>query len=240
MLTAYETAVLALLQAPSSPTPLVPTATIDIYINIARGQVAGQGKCVRQYATLGLVAGTRSYPFSAIVFTGVGIAGPNDARMIWYQVGMGDGGAGQKIIANQPFEWFAQYRLNNPVPPEGPPSEWAQLGQGQLGTLFFDPVPDIAYVCPIDVECAPAPLVTDASPEAIPPLWQDAVPFYAAWLALMQLQRQADADMMLKRFQDLMNRARQAATPDVLPDNFEQTPDLTLGNKLGATGRGGG
>lgn len=235
MLTSYQASTLALLQAPSSQTPLVPTATLTLYINTARGQVAGQGKCVRQYASLDLAEGTRSYPFSDIVFSAVGIAGANDVRMIWYEVA-----SGQKIISNQPFEWFAQYRLNNPVPFEGPPTEWAQLGQGQFGMLFFDPLPDFAYVCPLDVECAPTPLVDDSSPEAIPPLWQDAVPFYAAWLALMQLQRQADADMMMKRFEDLMNRARQAATPDVLPDNFEGTPDLTLGNKLGAVGRGGG
>jgi hypothetical protein len=236
VLTAYETAVLALIQAPSSPVPLITNPALDVYINIARGQVAGQGKCIRIYATLTLTANVGSYPFSAIPFAApAGVVGPNAARMIWYQVGMGAGGTGQKLIANQPFEYFAQYRLNNPVPGTGPPTEWAQLGQGQFGTLFFDPVPDIPYVCPIDVECAPAPLVNDASPEAIPPLWQDAVPFYAAWLALQQLQRQADAEMMMKRFQELMSRARQAATPDVLPDNFEGTPDLTLGNKLGAT-----
>jgi len=236
VLTAYENSVLSLLQAPSSPVPLVPTATIDQYINTARGQVAGQGKCIRQYATLILATGVRTYPFSAVTFAAgtQGILGPNDARMIWYLVA-----SGQKLIVPEPFEWFAQYRLNNPVPSSGPPTEWAQLGQGQLGTLFFDPLPDFPYVCPLDVECAPSLLVDNNSPEAIPPLWQDAVPFYAAWLALMQLQRQADADMMMKRFQELMSRARQAATSDVLPDNFEQTPDLTLGNKLGAAGRGG-
>jgi hypothetical protein len=235
VLTAYETAVLALIQAPSSPVPLITDSVLDVYINIARGQVAGQGKCIRIYATLTLTANVGSYPFSAIPFAApAGVAGPNAARMIWYRVA-----SGQKLITGQPFEYFAQYRLNNPVPGTGPPTEWAQLGQGQFGTLFFDPAPDIPYVCPIDVECAPAPLVNDASPEAIPPLWQDAVPFYAAWLALQQLQRQADAEMMMKRFQELMSRARQAATSDVLPDNFEGTPDLTLGNKLGAT-RGGG
>jgi len=81
------------------------------------------------------------------------------------------------------------------------------------------------------------PLVDDTTPEAIPQLWQDAVPFYAAWLGFMQIQRQPDADGMMKRFEEMMSRARRAGTSDVLPDNFEQFPDLTLPNKLGLTQR---
>lgn len=238
MLTAYQTAAQALIQAPNSPTPLITNPQWLVYINTARGQVSGQGKCVRQYATLTLAVGVQSYPFSAIAFAPgtLGILGPNDVRMIWYQVA-----SGQKTITSRPFEWFGQYHLNNPVPQSGFPKVWAQLGQGQAGTLFFDPLPDDTYVCPADVECAPVPLVDDTTAEAIPPLWQDAVPFYAAWLALMQLQRQADADMMMKRFTELMGRARVAATPDVLPDNFEQVPDVTLPNKLALQGgRGAG
>lgn len=209
------------------------------WINLARGQVAGQGKCVRQYASLTLAIGIRSYTFSQIVFpTGTqGIAGPNDARMIWYQIA-----SGQRLITPRPFEWFGQYHLNNPVPDSGVPQVWAQLGQGQNGTLFFDPLPDDTYVCPVDVECAPVPLMDDTTFEAIPPLWQDAVPFYAAWYALLQDQKPQEAEMMIKRFTELMVRARGAATPDVLPDIYEQIPDVTLQNKLGlpsARGAGG-
>jgi hypothetical protein len=207
------------------------------WINLARGQVAGQGKCVRQYATLTLAIGTRVYPFSDIAFTAAqGILGPNDARMIWYQIA-----SGQRLVTSRPFEWFGQYHLNNPVPSSGFPKVWAQLGQGQNGTLFFDPLPDDAYVCPVDVECAPIPLVDDSTQEAIPPLWRDAVPFYAAWYELIRQQKPEAAEMMMKRFTELMGRARVAATSDVLPDNFEQVPDVTLQNKLGiAAGRGAG
>jgi hypothetical protein len=62
-------------------------------------------------------------------------------------------------------------------------------------------------------------LASDATIEAIPYPWTEAVPFYAAWLALMTVQRQADADKMMVRYMELMSRARQETTPTFLPEN---------------------
>ena len=59
-----------------------------------------------------------------------------------------------------------------------------------------------------------------ATPEAIPEPFSDAVPFYAAWLCLMTLQRQADANLMLARYKELARRGRQLSTPTVLPENL--------------------
>ncbi len=238
MLSTYENAVKNLLQAPAAQVPLVPTAQLDIYINQARGQIAGQGKCIRpDNVTLSLTTGQRLYQFSSIIIasaSALGIGGANDVRQVSYRVGQG-----QKILVSRPIEWFTTYYLSNPVPDTGEPKRWTQRGQGQVGSLLFDPIPDIDYECPLDIEAFPIVLVDDSTPEAIPPLWRDPVPFYSAWLAFQQLQRQADAEAMMKRYTELMNRARQAATPDVLPDNYEQQPDVTLGNKLGVQGRGG-
>jgi hypothetical protein len=183
--------------------------------------------------TVSLSSPTQEYPFSSIAIpnaVNIGIGGVNDVRQASYLVAVG-----QKILVARPIEWFITYYLGQPVPQTGAPKTWAQRGQGQFGTILFAPVPDGPYVCPLEVDAFPVQLVDDTTPEAIPPLWQDAVPFYAAWLALQQLQRQADADLMIKRFQEQMNRARAAATPDILPDNYEQAPDLTLGNRLGMT-----
>ena len=49
------------------------------------------------------------------------------------------------------------------------------------------------------------------TPEAIPYLWTDAVPFFAAYYALLSAQagqRQGDADRMFARYQEFTNRAR--------------------------------
>jgi hypothetical protein len=72
----------------------------------------------------------------------------------------------------------------------------------------------------LDAVCLPITLVDDHAIEAIPQLWTDAIPFYAAWLGMQSLQRQSDADTMLQRYQSLIRRGRQLATPTELPDNL--------------------
>jgi hypothetical protein len=239
VLTAYLTQFQNLIQAPSSPIPLISTAQATTYINTARGQVAGEGECIRVYASLTLAAPTQQYPFASIALPAgtLGVAGVLNVRMATYAVA-----GGQKRVVPREWEWFNDFVLATPVPVAGPPQYWAQFGQGASGTLFFN-LPDEAYTIALDTVCYPSPLATDGDPEAIPYLWTDAVPYYAAWLGLMSLQRQADADNrangMMKRYEDLMARARRAATPSVLPGQFAQGPDPMAANRLGIQpGRG--
>jgi hypothetical protein len=234
VLISYETSVYALIQAPSSPQPLIPTGTIDSYINTARLQVAAQGACIRQYLGLPLVAGQNQYPFAALTGLTSGVAGVYNIRQLWFTIP----GAGTVWIPSRPFEYLGQYgALNNPTPKQGQPSMWAQFGQGENGSIFVDPFPDLPYACNADTLGVPTPLVTDATPEAIPPIWTLAVPFYAAWLALMQLQRDADADKMFTRFQQQMALARNAANPDITMENWSQAPDPEMANRLAAAAR---
>lgn len=238
MLASYEVALLNLLQTPLQPTPLIAAAQQIIYINTARGQVAGEGECIRIYGSLALVINQRTYPFSAITFGGaLGVSGVNNVRTMWFQV---PATPGQAWMTPRAFEWFGLYKLNNATPTAGQPQEWAQLGQGQNGTLFIDPLPDLPYVCPLDASAAPALLTNDTDPEAIPPLWQDAVPFYAAWLAFMNLQREADADKMMERYKTLMARARGIATPSVLAGQYAQAPDAAANARMQPTQRPAG
>ena len=239
-LNAYEAAVQALIQAPSSPTPLVATPLLVININTARNQVAAQGECIRNYATLAVTAAAQQYPFSAITLgTAIppnSVGGVLSVRKATFGVG-----GGQGRIYNREFEWFQNYILANPAPVAAQPKYWAQYGQGVNGTLFVN-LPDGPYTLTLDCACLPVPLVDDNTPEAISELWTDAVPYYAAWLSMTDLQRQADAEMMLKRFDLLMARARQTATPSVLPHQFSGGPDPMMANRLGITpaARGGG
>lgn len=230
MLAQYETLTLALLQAPSSPVPLIPSTRLDTYINEARQQVAGQGLCVRQYVTLVMTVGQRQYNFSSVTGLATGISGIFNIRQIWVIAG-----SGQKWLPSRPFEYFSLYAFNNAAPKNGPPGYWAQFGQGTSGNFFFDPPPDGPYTLKLDVTAVPVDLTDDSTTEIIPPIWTLAVPFYAAWLGFQSLQRSADADKMLERFTQQMGLARRAADPNLITENWSQSPDMMEAGRLGVT-----
>jgi len=246
MLTAYLTATQNLLQNPAAPTPLYAPATLTAYINSARAQLAGESKAVRFMGSLALSIGVNAYPFSSITLTGAaaaGLAGVLDVETLWYSVGQG-----QKWIRQRPWPWFARYELSNPVPPSGPPTVWAQFGQGAAGqtspnpvgggSLYISPLPDYTYTVPVDAVCYPIPLVDDTTPEAIPYLWTDAVPYYSAYLALMSAQtnaRMEQAKAMYGLYEEFVKRARRAATPMVLPGIYPQNPNPARANQLGVS-----
>lgn len=229
MLAAYQAQFQNLIQYPAPPTPLISNNQATVYINAARGQVALEAECIRVVATLAIVPGTQQYPFSAISFpTGTeGVQGVQDVRLVNYGIA-----AGQQRVIGREWEWFNRYVLANPVPVPGVPALWAQYGQGANGTLFVNQA-DTDYTLYLDTVCYPMPLVDDTTPEAIPYQWTDAVPFWAAWLGFLSLTRQTDADKMMANYRELVQRARRGATPSVLPHQFEQSPDMTLPNKLG-------
>jgi hypothetical protein len=210
MLTAYQTEVNALIQAPSSPIPLVPTSQITSYINSARNQVATEGECIRQFCTLTFVANQGSYTLAAFVPpASLGLASAFTVRQGYF---------GGNLLDIRSWEWFGAYYLVSGA--VGPPVHMAQEGQGSLATFYFSPIPTAPGTAVFDCTCLPVPLVDDTTIEAIPFPWTDAVPYWAAWLALQSLQRQADAEFMMQRYNVLMRRARDEASPSVLPENL--------------------
>ena len=251
-LTAYETNLANLLQLPGAPTSLYPTATLDNWINIARGQLAGEGECIRSIGTISTVVGQRQYNFSSLSFGAsatTGIQGAIHVRRISYNVG-----SGTQWIPPREWEWFDLYHLNNPVPVNGPPGVWAQYAQGAAtpaagssasGSLYIDPPPDTVYTLNCDCVCYPILLVNDSTVEAIPYLWTDAITFFAAYYAFLSSQtgaRAADAERMYGYYKEFLNRARQASNPSVNRSQYEQAPDPASINKLGVqqNARGGG
>ena len=204
------------------------------FINSARGQVAGESEAIRLIGGLSITAASspQAYPFSSITLGGVaGVAGVINVRTIWYQ-----DTPGQVWVAPETFEWFSIYELNNASPVTGPPVTWAQFGQGASaqtspqpvggGSLYISPGPNTSYALFLDCVGYPIPLVDDTTAEAIPYLWTDAVPYFAAYLALLSAQtgmRTQQADNMFKLYELFMQRARKAATSSVLPWQFEQT-----------------
>lgn len=235
-LTEYTTLTNALIQAPSSPVPLIATAQITDYINIARNQVAADGECVRERGNLPIVAGTRSYLFTSIVSDGV--AGASLA------IAIRSARIGATPIEIRPWEWFAQYYDGSAD--TGTPRIIAQQGNGVLGTISTYPTPIAGATMSFDAVWLPIALVDDTTVEAIPPLWTNAVPFYAAWLALQSVQRQADADLMFQRYLIVMRRARGEATPSELPENLPggigtqiAAAHQNIGQPPATAGRGG-
>lgn len=237
-LAAYLAATQALLQNPPAPTTLYTTAQLTGWINTARGQIAGEAQCVRVDATLPVTAAGIVYPFSSIVLGDAAVAGVINVQTVWRQAG-----GGRVWMTPRPFPWFSLYELNNPgTTPPGAPTRWAQFGQGasgpvtQGGSLYIAPLPDSPYTLAVDTVCYPVPLVDDTTPECIPFLWTDCICYFAAYLALLSAQspaRMADALRYFQVFEEFMGRARRAATPGVLPTQYPQTPDPTMGNKLG-------
>jgi hypothetical protein len=263
ILDTYLSITQALLQNPVPSNPLYTTAQLTQWINIARGQIAGEGACIHILAPLAVTAGTREYLFGQIDLTNaLGVGGV--IRVEQALVKIGDG---MSWLQPRPFQWFTYYNLNNVVPRTGRPAEWSQVGQGasytlpidpeggtvQGGTLLLDPVPDSDYTLQIDCICYPGDLIESSSPppgsgvntvyEAIPYMWQDAVPYFAAYMALLSAQasnRQADAQRMFDRYKEFMSRARSFATPATLSYQNPQTSDPTKMNQLGMSTRSGG
>ncbi len=247
MLSSYVTQTQRLLQLPGAPSTLYTTSDLTSYINTARSQVAGEGECIRAFGTVPTVAGTNVYSFSNLVLGNpptTGIAGAIHVRSLAYTLP-----SGQRWLTPRPWEWFNFYILNNPVGNQqanwGPPDVWAQYAQGSLppsgttisqGGSFYINYPDDVYTLRADCVCYPIPLADDSTIEAIPFMWTDAVPFFAAYYALMSSQMQArfsDAIRYYEMYKEFVKRAREAANPDVLKFQYEQAADPTQAAKLG-------
>lgn len=247
-LTAYQSRVSQLLQNPTSPTinPLYSTSDITGWINQARVQVAAESECLRTIGTVSTVSSQRPYLFTAVnigVAATVGLAGIINIRRI-----NRTSGTGQVYMTPRPWEYFDQYYMNNSAPVNGAPTVWAQYAQGAGwltgqtitsvggGSFYVDPPPDAVYTLNVDAVCYPIVLVNDSTVEAIPPLWSDAVAYFAAYLALMSSQTSAranDAQRMFGLFEQFMQRARQFSNPSVLRHQYEQATDITQVAKLG-------
>ncbi len=240
-LTTYITDTRQKLQNPPAPESLYSTTSLTRWINIARGQLAGDAECIRKQGTLTLTLGQRVYDFASInygVSATTGIAGPLSLRQVLYTVG-----SGQVWVTPRVFEWFTLYHLNNPVPGSGVPEEWSQYGQGSTGSFYVDKLPDDDYALTIDSSCYPIDLVDDTTVDAIPYIYSDAVSYFACYLAFLSAQsgaRQADAQRMFDLYEKFRDRARRFSNSSVLPYAQNQASDPTMVNQLGLRNQGGG
>ena len=248
MLASYLTRTKQLLQYPASAAGnLYSDADLTSWINQARGQLAGETECCRYLGTLTTGLNVRSYSFSLInLGVNTGLAGVLNARQMLYAVA-----SGYQWIRPRPWSWYWLFKLNNPVPQQGAPEVWSQFsqggsGQGSItgigsgsltsGSFYLDPPPDLTYVLLIDCSCYPNALAADTDVEAIPYLFTDAVPYFAAYLALMSAQSNArleQAQRLFDLYKMFIDRANQASAPNVNRFLYERQSDPTTINKLG-------
>jgi hypothetical protein len=250
LLAAYLTATRSLLQLPGTQSSsLYSDADLTRFINVARGQVAGEGECIWVHGTIPTVVGQTPYRFQDInigVPATTGVQGVIKISSLSYVAGNG-----QLWLPPRSWPWFSLFERNNAVPQQGPPRTWAQYGQGAApsgavntqvngGSFYISPPPDDTYTLNCNTVCYPQTLVLDTDAEAIPFFWTDAVPFFAAYFALMSAQtnaRMADAAQMYKgHYQEFMDRARKQSNPDENRGIYRQAADPVQAIKLGVKG----
>jgi hypothetical protein len=101
------------------------------------------------------------------------------------------------------------------------PFWWSQFGQGAAGSVYMYPNPDQTYPVELDCLCLPLDLATDTDIELIPAPWTAAVPFYAAFLAMMSMADPAVLNLAATYYNErtgglysnMMRRARAYSMP---------------------------
>ena len=203
------------------------------YVNIARRQVAAVGDCLPAYGVLEVGPETQQYSFNEIQFPGDrgivdGIGGALAIRTLLVQAG-----EGHKRTFERAWPWFSTYELGKVHPKRERPKVWSQYGQGVSGSIFFNKL-DGPYRVTVDARAYPIDLVDDTTPEAVPALWTDAIPFFAAFYYLQGTgQNPQLAATMLQGFQAMMQAARAGATPSVQAGDFVGAPDPFAANRFG-------
>lgn len=86
------------------------------------------------------------------------------------------------------------------------PSMGSQYGQGVEGSFYFYPLPSQTYQVEYDCQCLPIDLINNLSVEAIPAPWTDAVVYFAAHLAMLELQNYNAANFYLQTYEKFAQR----------------------------------
>lgn len=194
---------------------------IIAWINEARTQIAAESGCIRfvpqDFYT---VVGQEIYPFSAInlaPFPGVAsVMAVGSIAMIW--------GNFQYTVTRYSFSKYQARIRTYTTGYQYIPAAAAQLGQGTSGTMYLYPIANDIYQMLWDCSGLPLPLNSDADFEAIPPIWTNAVQFYAAWQignSLVALANNAEealvmaklADRSFTQYQLFVKRARSFSQP---------------------------
>lgn len=217
-LTAYQQQVQRLLYDPVQSEYSL--SDLTVYINIARTQIAASTQCLRYTAGLTTSANTQSYAISSFTGAPTGVAGPLNVRMAARQLSPGPPVA-RAFLELRSWEWFYSYYYASVSPaPNAAPAIWAVQEPGPLGMVWFYPTPDGSYAVTFDAVGYPVQLVDDTTPEALPLPWTDSIPYFAAYLAYLNSQRESDAAQMFQLWQQFTSWGTKQTTPTVMPSFY--------------------
>lgn len=206
------------------------TALLTGYINSARAKTAAAGQCCRFLPpTLNTVAGQETYSFA-----GLNAILPTQLSSVLGVVTIAVNiGTSKPTLRRYSWTDFQAYLRSYSIGLQGYPMVWAQYGSGtpytdvntptsaNTGiTVYMWPVPSAIYAMDWDCYCLPVALVNDSTPEAIPYPFSEAVPYYAASLALRGAQRKADAKDMEMDWMGKVRAARAQSEMMFIPDMY--------------------
>lgn len=129
-------------------------------------------------------------------------------------------GAYKPVLFNWPWGALQAYCRSYSALVTNYPDRWAQYGQGVSGSFYLYPIPSGQYPMDCDTYCLPTALVDNTTVEAIPYPWTDAVPYYAAYLALLNAQRKEDALGMLTDYKAKISEGGGFSRPMVIPSYY--------------------
>lgn len=105
-----------------------------------------------------------------------------------------------------PFSVYQSHVRQYPRQYQYVPTFCSQFGQGVNGSFFFYPLPSQPYQMEWDCQCLPSDLVDNLSPEALPDPWTDAVMYFAAHIAALELQNFQAAKGFLELYEKFAQR----------------------------------
>jgi len=199
--------------------------TLTSYINRARRKIAAASGCCRVLVRAKTQANQEQYELSAwnaLAQESPGIKEILAIRTLAIAIGPGDGAwrpTWQRLVWS---DFQARFRIYNHmfVGVISYPGWWAQYGFGVGGSIFLAPIPSLVQPMELDASCMPWQLENDDDVDAIPQPWSDAVPYYSAWLCLIQQQRPTDAQAMLQIFQAELPFAASVVSPQMITQPY--------------------
>jgi hypothetical protein len=101
------------------------------------------------------------------------------------------------------------------------PTVWSQYSMGVNGSIYLWELPSQNSQMDWDCWCNPVALVTDATAEALSYPWTTPVPYYAAYLALLDAQRYEEAKAQKGEYDERMKEAVGMTTGPFVPDYYQ-------------------
>lgn len=124
------------------------------------------------------------------------------------------------MLLNYPWTQYQAFIRTYPQQYFYVPTVMSQYGQGAGGSMYLYPLPNALYQWECDCLCLPTDLDDDEDFEALPDPWPDAVPYFAAHMAYLELQNFNYARAMMDLYEKMTTRYSAGARPRLLVNPY--------------------